>query len=1115
MAGSDRSLWYRDAIVYELHVRAFHDGNADGIGDLPGLIDKLDYLMDLGVTAIWLLPFYPSPLRDDGYDIAQYKGIHPSYGTLRDFRTFMREARRRGLQVITELVLNHTSDQHPWFQRARRARPGTSWRNFYVWSDSPQRYSEARVIFKDFESSNWAWDPVAKAYYWHRFYSHQPDLNFDNPDVRRAMFSVVDFWLDLGVDGLRLDAVPYLFEREGTICENLPETYAFLEEIRAHVDQGYGDRMLLAEANQWPENAAAYFGEGNRSHMAFHFPLMPRMFMAIRMEDRFPIVDILSQTPPIPETCQWAIFLRNHDELTLEMVTDEERDYMYRVYAEDPQARINLGIRRRLAPLLGNNRPLIEMMNVLLFTLPGTPVIYYGDEIGMGDNIYLGDRNGVRTPMQWSSDRNAGFSRGNPQKLYLPTIIDPEYHYEAINVEAQQNNPHSLLWWMKRLMALRKRYRAFGRGTLEFLYPENRKVLAFLRRYEDETILVATNLSRYAQYVEIDLLKYQDLVPIELFGGTEFPRVADRPYVLTLGPYGYALFSVERQRVMPAVTAEAERPLPELTVDGSWDEIFTERGRGLLEEVLPAYLYPRRWFRSKARRIKTAEIVEAVPVPVPAPASADTPRPGGSASAGVSYLTLVHVEFTEGDPERYVLPLTAAPGDGTGSEPPRYARVARLQTTGGERLLYDAFVDPSFGRALLQGMARRRTLPGRAGRLVASTTPAFRRLIRPGDPWPDPAVVQAEQSNTSVAYGGTLLLKFFRRLEEGVNPDLEVGRFLTEQAAFPHIPAAAGALEYVRGTAKPMTVGILQAFVPNEGDAWKFTLDSLRTYLDEVRTLQPEENEPPLARQASLLDVAASESPPLAPELIGPYLETARLLGQRTGELHAALAAGEEPAFIAEPMTTHYQRSLYQSMRSMAAEVFRLVRAKAKDVPQLVQVLDLEPEVLRRLHRVLETKITGLRIRTHGDLHLGQVLYTGRDFVFIDFEGEPARPLSERRIKRSPLRDVAGMIRSFHYAGYTALLSLAGGPPLQENPSFLQPWIVFWYQRVAGAFLRSYLEVPSVARILPSSRGEVGALLDVHLLEKALYELRYELNNRPDWVKIPIEGILQQLEGPD
>lgn len=546
---ADDPLWYKDAVIYELHVRAFCDSNGDGIGDFPGLTSKLDYLQDLGVTAIWLLPFYPSPLRDDGYDIADYTNIHPNYGTLADFKVFIREAHRRGLRVITELVCNHTSDQHPWFQRARRAKPGSSARNFYVWSDTPDRYKDARIIFKDFETSNWTWDPVAQAYYWHRFYSHQPDLNFENPAVQRAVFKAMEFWLDLGVDGMRLDAIPYLYEAEGTNCENLPETHAFLKRLRRHMDEKYHGRMFLAEANQWPEDAVAYFGDGDECHMAFHFPVMPRLFMSVHLEDRYPIIDIMRQTPPIPDTCQWAIFLRNHDELTLEMVTDEERDYMYRVYARDPQARINLGIRRRLAPLLGNHRRKIELMNGLLFSLPGTPVLYYGDEIGMGDNIYLGDRNGVRTPMQWSGDRNAGFSRANPQQLYLPVITDPEYHYETVNVETQSANQHSLLWWTKRLIALRKRYAAFGRGTLEFLYPENRKVLCFLRKTEDQILLTVFNLSRFVQGVELDLSPYRGLMPVELFGQVEFPPIGDQPYFLTLGPHSFYWFTLVPQRV--------------------------------------------------------------------------------------------------------------------------------------------------------------------------------------------------------------------------------------------------------------------------------------------------------------------------------------------------------------------------------------------------------------------------------------------------------------------------------------------------------------------------------------------------------------------------------------
>src|SRR3712207_6434766 len=524
-AQDNNVFWYKDAIIYQLHVRAFFDSDGNGIGDFAGLTSKLDYLQDLGVTAIWLLPFYPSPLKDDGYDIADYTAINPAYGNLRDVRQFIREAHRRGLRVITELVCNHTSDQHPWFQRARQAKPGSSARNFYVWSDTPDKYLEARIIFKDFETSNWAWDPVAGAYFWHRFYSHQPDLNFDSPRVREAIFRTMDFWLEMGVDGLRLDAIPYLFEREGTNCENLPETHAFLKELRAHIDARFPGRMLLAEANQWPEDSVEYFGDGDECHMAFHFPVMPRMFMSVRMEDRFPIIDILDQTPPIPESAQWALFLRNHDELTLEMVTDEERDYMYRVYAHDPQMRINLGIRRRLAPLLGNHRRRIELLNGLLFSMPGTPVIYYGDEIGMGDNVYVGDRNGVRTPMQWSGNRNAGFSEANRQQLYLPVITDPEYHYEALNVDTQQANPHSLLWWMKRLIDLRKRHPAFSRGTLEFLHPENRRILAFTRQLGDETLLVVANLSRYVQHVNLDLSAYPGRVPVEMFGRVEFPTV--------------------------------------------------------------------------------------------------------------------------------------------------------------------------------------------------------------------------------------------------------------------------------------------------------------------------------------------------------------------------------------------------------------------------------------------------------------------------------------------------------------------------------------------------------------------------------------------------------------
>ena len=706
--------WYKDAIIYEVHVRAFYDSVTDGIGDFGGLTEKLDYLKDLGVTAIWLLPFCPSPLKDDGYDIADYDDVHPSYGTLRDFEKFLREAHRRGLRVITELVVNHTSDQHVWFQRSRRAEPGSRWRNFYVWSDSPEKYKDARIIFKDFETSNWTWDPVAKAYYWHRFYSHQPDLNWDNPEVREAMFAAMDFWLEMGVDGLRLDAVPYLIEREGTNCENLPETHEMLRELRAHVDKRYSSRMLLAEANQWPEDSVAYFGQGDECHMAFHFPVMPRLFMGLRMEDRYPIIDILRLTPQIPENCQWAMFLRNHDELTLEMVTDEERDYMYRSYAHDRQMRINLGIRRRLAPLLENDRRKIELMNALLFSLPGTPVIYYGDEIGMGDNVYLGDRNGVRTPMQWSADRNAGFSKANPQKLYLPVNIDPEYHYEAVNVEAQQNNPHSLLWWMKRMIAQRKQFESFGRGGLEFLHPVNRKVLAFVRQYQDERVLVVANLSRFAQGVELDLSKHQNMVPVEMFGRNRFPAITDHPYFMSLGPYGYHWFHLQAQEVghdLMTSTAGAG-DLPVLIAESEAD-VFSYGSNTGVVKLLPKLLKTRPWFLGRTRNIRDVTLNDIVHLP------------GSSA-----HLLFADVEYTDSDPDMYLLALSMAASEKADAfmhERPEgvLARVNGMAED--PAIVYGSVFDRSFGDTMLSAIVRRRKFKTDGGELQGGHTKSFRK----------------------------------------------------------------------------------------------------------------------------------------------------------------------------------------------------------------------------------------------------------------------------------------------------------------------------------------------------------------------------------------------------
>lgn len=1087
-------LWYKDAVIYELHVKSFYDSNGDGIGDFRGLIEKLDYLEDLGITAIWLLPFYPSPLKDDGYDISDFSGVNPDYGSSHDFREFLKEAHRRGIRVIIEVVLNHTSDQHQWFQLSRRAKPGSRWRDFYVWSDTPEKYKDARIIFKDFETSNWKWDPVVKAYYWHRFYSHQPDLNYDSPEVQKAIFLAIEFWLGLGVDGLRLDAVPYLYEREGTNCENLPETHAFLKKLRAQIDSKFKNRMLLAEANQWPEDAAAYFGKGDESNMAFHFPIMPRMFMAVQMEDRFPIIDIFEQTPTIPDPCQWALFLRNHDEMTLEMVTDEERDYMYRVYAKDPRVRINLGIRRRLAPLLGNDRRKIELMNILLFSLPGTPVIYYGDEIGMGDNYYLGDRNGVRTPMQWSSDRNAGFSEANPQKLHLPVIIDPEYHYEAVNMENEDRNPSSLLWWMKRLIAIRKRFKAFSRGALEFLLPDNPKVLAFIRQYQDEIILVVVNLSRLSQAVELDLSKYAGFIPEEVFSKNRFLPIKELPYVLTLAPYDFYWFSLRKEE---AIAATGERTLPEIDVGAGWRTLLEGRHIEELEEILPNYIKICRWFAGKARTIQKIRILENVPI------SRDT---------AVANILMLEVNYAEGLPETYLLPISFASKDKAQKIVEEFPQgvVARLRTSDGDGILYDSIYDEEFRGSLLSLIARRKRIKGKQGELIAYPGKKFRSLLADKGLSLASEALRAEQSNTSILYKNTFFLKLFRRLDVGVNPDLEIGRFLIKKTSFPNSPPYVGAIEYRQPYSEPIVIGLLQGFVPNQGDAWGYVLDAVGRYFERVLSGSQDVQQVP-ERPASLLGIDFSAIPPLLQDLIGGvYLEMAHLLGKRTGELHLALSSVPgDPDFAPEPFSTLYQRAVYQSMRSLTRRVMQYLSKNLKKLPEKIreeaaEILSLEPEILRHMQEILKKKISAMKIRIHGDYHLGQVLYTGNDFVIFDFEGEPERALSERRLKYSPLRDVAGMIRSFHYAVYSALLQHASVRP--EDIPVLEKWADLWYHYVSGIFLSSYLNTVKGAPLLPG-REELETLLQALLLEKAVYELGYELNNRPDWVTIPIKGI--------
>ncbi|MHB1710019.1 MAG: maltose alpha-D-glucosyltransferase [Acidimicrobiales bacterium] len=1101
-AGPGTDCWYKDAIIYEVHIRAFCDSNGDGIGDLPGLTEKLDYLQGLGVTALWLLPFYSSPLRDDGYDISDYRHIHPAYGTLRDFRNLLREAHRRGLKVITELVLNHTSDEHPWFQRARTSRPGTSQRDFYVWSETADRYSDARVIFKDFETSNWTWDPVAEAYFWHRFYSHQPSLNYDSPAVRKAMLEVVDFWLTMGVDGLRLDAVPYLYAREGTTCENLPETFEFLRLLRRHVDERFEGRMLLAEANQWPEDAVAYMGNDDMCQMAFHFPLMPRMFMAARQEDRFPIVDILGETPAAPPNGQWALFLRNHDELTLEMVTDEERDYMYRAYAQDPQARVNVGIRRRLAPLLGNDRNLIEMMNGLLFSLPGTPIIYYGDEIGMGDNIYLGDRNAVRTPMQWNSDRNAGFSRANPQSLYLPVIIDNEFHSQAVNVEAQDSNPSSLLWWMRRLTSLRTRYRAFGRGTLEVLRPDNRKVLAFLRRYEDELILVVVNLSRMVQCVELDLSEFRGATPVELFGTTSLPQVGDLPYFLTLGPHGFYWLSLERE------TARAPVPRLSLRAGRSWETLLSGSQARRLEPVLTMYIRDRRWFVSKARTIAELSVADVILVPTNGHRSGPECRPECA-------IAIVNVEFDHGAAEQYVLPVAFAVGE-QAEDLTRWhceAIIADVHTTAGDGVLFDATYEPEFSRSIIDVIARRRRLAGRHGRVTGSPSPMLRSIRAGIESDVQPVPISAEQSNTSVVFGDAAVLKFVRRLEPGINPGVEISRFLGERAGFAYAPPTGGSLDYQGpgGIAQTATLASIEKYVPNEGDGWNYVVDALGHQLEEALARAGAEN-PGAGSPAHVLgltsgDVASGHV------LLGPHIEWPSLLGRRTGELHVALSSDRtDPDFAPERLTQVDRQSLFQSARSMTRRVLRQVAHAANNSAGVAEVLDRESEIIDRLRAMNRGPMHAERIRCHGDFHLGQVLWTGKDFVIIDFEGEPSRSLTHRRLKRPATFDLAGMIRSFHYASRSAAVRMNLDSAGDDG---LEPWLIMWYRFVSETFLRSYMEVAGQGGFLPEDDGQLSGMLDFFLLEKSVYELGYEVNSRPELVDIPARGILDILNaGP-
>ncbi|MCC6611091.1 MAG: maltose alpha-D-glucosyltransferase [Burkholderiales bacterium] len=1090
-AGEDDALWYKDAVVYQLHIKAFFDSNDDGYGDFRGLTSKLDYVKDLGVNAVWLLPFYPSPMKDDGYDVADYRNVHPQYGTRNDFRQFVREAHLRGLRVITELVVNHTSDQHPWFQAARRAPLDSPKRDYYVWSDTDQKYRGTRIIFTDTEASNWTWDPVAKAYFWHRFFSHQPDLNFDNPKVLRAVFRTMRFWLDMGVDGFRLDAIPYLVEREGTSNENLPETHAVVKEIRRLLDASYQGRMLLAEANQWPEDVREYFGDADECHMAYHFPLMPRMYMAIAQESAHPVIEIMQQTPDIPESCQWAIFLRNHDELTLEMVTNKERDYMYRMYAADPRARINLGIRRRLAPLMGNDLDRIKLMNSLLLTMPGSPIIYYGDEIGMGDNIFLGDRNGVRTPMQWSPDRNAGFSRADPQRVYLPPIMDPVYGYEAVNVEAQARDPSSLLNWMRRMLALRGTSRVFGRGRLSLLKPGNRKILAYLRELGDEVILCVANLGRSAQPVELQLARFRGRVPVEMLGRTAFPPIGELPYLLTLPAYGFYWFRLATDVEVPHWHEEhlAPEDLPVLVLFDGWSSFFrdhvvpwrigmAEKLRTQLEaQVLPRYIESQRWYGAKGVHIERARIIDYAQW-----------HTGDQA-------WLITVLELDGPPDRplYFMPLALAweerDEERLRALAPATAAKVRQQASIGA--LGDAFSDETFCRAVVAAMGAGQELATAGGRLRFAPTKAFAAIVGGDIGSQSVSRLHAQSSNTIVTLGERLFLKGYRRIRPGESVELEVGRFLTEEARFRNCVPVAGALEYVPAEGAASTLALVQAYVPNQGDGWGYTVDYLERYLEEQRT---------------------AAAPPPA-DVHGAYLALAHTLGQRTAELHCALARGTG-AFAPEPLDDADIADWKRRAQGDARAALALLEERLGTLPEAARadaraLLDRQQAVLDRIASCAPSPQAMLKIRHHGDYHLGQVLIASNDFVIIDFEGEPERGFEERRRKGSPLRDVAGMVRSFDYAQRTALRRTAQS---DAEAARLGPLARAWATEARASFLAAYDEGTRTSRLY-GAPAAARDLLRLFELDKALYELRYELGNRPDWVQIPVQGILA-LVGP-
>jgi maltose alpha-D-glucosyltransferase/alpha-amylase len=1107
MALADDPLWYKDAVIYQVHVRGFFDQNDDGVGDFTGLTEKLDYIRSLGVSAIWIQPFYPSPLRDDGYDIAHYEGVHATYGTPEAFKTFLDEAHARGLRVITELVINHTSDQHPWFQAARHAPPGSPEREFYVWSDSDQKYAGVPIVFKDSERSNWTWDPVAGAYYWHRFFHHQPDLNFDNPAVRQAVLKVMRHWLDLGVDGMRLDAVPYLVEREGTTCAGLPETHAILKEIRRELDAHYANRMLLAEANQWPSDVLAYFGDDDECHMAFHFPLMPRLFMALRQEDRHPLSEILWQMPDIPERCQWAIFLRNHDELTLEMVSDEERDYMYAAYAADPQMRVNVGIRRRLATLMENSRPRIELLTGLLLSLPGTPVLYYGDELGMGDNIYLGDRNAVRTPMQWNADRNGGFSRADPARLYAPVIMDSVYGYQAVNVEAQERSPHSLLSWMRRIITLRQQDPTFGRGAMEILRPLNRHVFAFIRRYESNNpILVVANLSRTVQGVSLDLARYAGMVPVEMAGGVALPRVTDAPYFVTLAPFGF--FWLKLQREAPAHLGVAPAPIPAehepdrspLLVGPEWSKLFDGSVRSVLERRhLLAYLQRQPWMDRRASLTRTAIVDWGVV------SDGDEPIFAVTAQAW----------FDDGADARYALLATITPGE-RGEEIAQQtpgAVIARL--AGARKGVMHARLDVAAGRAALQAIAAARRAPLARGSLRALRLAAFDQAIDGAGPierlapWP----AEPERATSSVVFGERVFVKAVRRLWPGAHPGLEVEEWLNSTGAFAGVPMPIGVVDYAPrdGAAAPMILA--HRFVPHQNDGWRHALGELTRYFDHIQSM----GESPTAEEA-IVPASTAVVPRGADQTVGSYLETAATVGRRAAELHVALATpAAAQRFGTGAMTDRDVAALVDRVTSQWNRVKTLISHEA-DVPEPARAqaagLAAHADALTALMAAEAAHAApgAITTRTHGSLDLAHVLMYERDVTFIGMAGAVSRSPAERCQLRSPLEDLATLLRSLHAAPDTVVASRAGTSPAELQNR--QTWARWWKAATMASLLTAYRAAASSSLVLPADTRSATALVRLFAIEQWCEEILSALDSRPGWVAVPMAGLAELAAGP-